>query len=200
MKKYKQYLLPVLVVVFFVLGLFAVSLSVKQRQTLRNKAANTSGIGSVSLVPVTATHNIGDLFPVTLKFNTGGASISSIALRLIYRFTGATPELDATSITADNALLSTGDWTFPVKTITKSNGMVTIDFSGVNTNTAGYSSTTDTNLATINFRVNSLPSINPVILSFDATQSKMITKSGFKDILGQPNSGSYTIVSPTPTP
>ncbi len=215
-KKYKKYLTPVLVVIFFLVGLVVILFSIKQIQTVKNKAAVSNGIGRISLVPVSATHYIGDLFPVSIKFNTGGASISSIAMRLVYRFTGNPPELNVTDsggsgsnqIFPNSALISTGDWTFPIRSVTRAGGNVTIDFSAINTSTAGFSSTSDVDLGTIYFKVNRAIASNPLALTFDTTRTKMITKSNSTDILRFPVDGSFTILSsiasptasPIPTP
>lgn len=202
-KSLKKYFFPLLIVTFFVVGMTAIILSINKTQNFRNKAVNFSGIGSVAIDPITASHYVGDLFPVTIKFNTGGASISSIALRLVYRFTGTTAPLvvsdqngnPSNQIYPSSALLSTGNWTFPVKSVKTAGGAVTIDFSAINTSQAGYSTTGQTNLATIYFKVAHVdPTYDHISLAFDSTFSKMLTKaSPAKDILNQPQVASYTL-------
>ena len=209
----KKYLLPILVITFLIVGLSVISVSIRQSQTLINKAHNQTTNGGVFLVPATATHFVGDLFPVNLQFNTGGQSISSIALRLIYRFTGTLPQLDVTDANGntsnqlfpDAALTSSGNWTFPVKTVTRDSaaGTVTIDLAAINTSTSGFTSSNTnnpTNLATIYFKANQPVSSNPLVVSFDAAQSKMISKTTNANILALPTTGQYTIIAPTPSP
>jgi hypothetical protein len=202
LSKFKKYLLPISAIAFLFVGFLTVFISLKQTQFIKNKAATPNGIGTISLVPITATHYTNDLFPMSIKFNTGGALISSVVMRLVYRFTGTTPELEVTDSSGNvsnqiypaNNLTSTGDWAFPIKSVTRTNGTVTIDFSAIDTNTAGFSSTTDTDLGTIFFKVNRAATTNPVTVSFDTSQSKMLSKGTGADILSILNNANYTLL------
>jgi hypothetical protein len=205
----KKIFLPVVVIIVLIIGLLAAVLLSGQQATIRNKAAVTGGIGKIGLNPSTITKYVGDSFPVNITMNTGGASISSISMRITYPYTGTgAPQLDVVDSTGvvssqifpDSALTSTGDWAFPVKSVTRAGGLVTIDFAAINNNIAGYSNTTNTNLATIYFKVNAAASSNPIALTFDTSNSKMLTKSNPADILGIPTNASYTIIADTAAP
>ncbi|HWA51608.1 MAG TPA: fibronectin type III domain-containing protein [Patescibacteria group bacterium] len=204
----KKYLLPVLIIVFLIFGLLGAFLLSQKQTFLNNHAETASGTGTISLSPATVTHYVGETFPVNVKFNTGGSSIAGISFRITYPYSGTTPQLDvvdsngnqSNQIFPDSTLVSTGDWAFAVKTVTRASNTVTIDFSALDTNIAGYSNNTDTNLATIYFKVSAAAATNPIVLSFDATQSFMQTKSNTTDILKVPTNGSFTIIADTTAP
>lgn len=158
-------------------------------------SGTTPGVGEF-IFPATATIPIGTTpTPIQVKVNTGGVAISSLSFRLNY----SSPTLEALSISPDATLVSSADWAFPVKTVTTSGGVVTIDFAGVNSSVTGFTSSTDVNLATINFKANSIPATNPVVLSFDATKTSILSKASPPvEILQMPTNLSYTIVAACP--
>lgn len=159
-------------------------------------SGTTPGVGKLLFVPAVTTLNPGQTTTTQVKINTGGTAVSSLSFRLSYPYTGTTPELDAIDITPNNPSTSPDDWAFPVKTITRSGGVVTIDFAAINSNVAGFTSSTDVILATINFKANSIPTTNPVIISFDATKTSILSKASPPvEILQMPTSLSYTIAA-----
>jgi cell division septation protein DedD len=203
----KKNILPILIIIVVLFGMLVAVFLSRQQATLRNNAALPTGTGTITFNPASATHYVGDIFPVTLQVNTASSSITSVAFRVSYPYTTSTPELDVvdelgnpvTQITADPALVSSQDWSFPVKSITRSGGIITLDFAAINTNIAGFSSNSPITFATIYFKVNRSAS-SPVTLTFDQSLSKMMTKSNTTDILKTPTNPIYTILSPTPTP
>ncbi len=160
-------------------------------------SGTTSGVGKF-VFPATATIPVGETpTPVQVKLNTGNVPVSSLSFRLNY----SSSALETINIVPDITLAGSADWAFPVKTITRSDGVVTIDFAAINSNIAGFTSSTDTILATINFKANSIPITNPVILSFDATKTSILSKASPPvEILQTPTSLSYTIVAAAPLP
>ena len=103
-------------------------------------------------------------------------------------------------ISANPALLSTGDWSFPIRSVTRAGRIITIDFAAINTSPAGYSNNNDTDLATINFKVNRAATTNPLTLTFDGANTQMLTKSGPTDILAFPQNATYTLITDTTPP
>ncbi|MBI3443144.1 hypothetical protein HY008_00570 [Candidatus Woesebacteria bacterium] len=183
----------------------------RQTQEIREEAAVPAGEARVSMAPATATHPVGETFPVSISFTTQNIPISAIAVRITYSYTGTAPEVTASNIEVSPALTQTGDWSCPVKTITPVAGKVQIDLACVNLSTQGYIASSDTLLATFNLTGNQVPVINPVVLTFDRDQSIITRKTDAQDILLIPTStGSYTIASvggdgvpsstPSPTP
>ncbi|MFH1841128.1 MAG: hypothetical protein ABH807_03180 [Candidatus Shapirobacteria bacterium] len=187
---------------------------IKQRQEIRKQAASDSGTGTIRLDPAMITKHPGDFFDVAIKFKTGDtetATISSLTIRLTYPYTGATPELDivgpdgnpVNQITPNPSLMAGGDWSMPIKSVTRANNFVTIDIAALNTNIAGYRSINEATLTTLRFKINRATA-NPIILTFDTTESKMMTKTEpITDILKIPANATYTLTDaetpPTPT-
>ena len=205
---------PISRVIFALLVLLFVLVSigggiflVKQRQEIRKKAAVPEGEATVSLSPASGTYQVGQLFEVGIFFNTAGIPISAVAVRLTYPYSQTTPVLEASNLQISSSLLSGGDWSCPVKTITADGGEVKIDVACVNTSPAGFSTSTETLLASFHLQASQVPQINPTVLSFDPSQSIITRKENGQDVLLIPTStGSYTIaggqtptVSPTPT-
>ncbi len=155
----------------------------------------------IRLAPASDVKGIGTIFPVEIKFTTGagGKKISSVTGRLTYTFSGGSPELEVVdaagnvaSKISQNASLDSGDWDFPVNNVTRSGGKVTLELAAVNTSTSGFSGTEEMSLATIYFKGVATPALNPVEVSFDMTDTKMLTKEDPpQDILESATGGSY---------
>lgn len=198
-------ILAILLILFIVASIPITVYLVRQRQELRRRAAVPEGEATVSLTPETGTYQINQPFTISILFNTANIPISAIAIRITYSYSGTTPEVEASGIEINPTLLTTGDWSCPVKTVTPSGGTVKIDIACVNTSIAGYSNSTDTLLATFDLVANQIPATNPITLSFDPSQSIITRKADGTDILLIPSStGVYTIAgageaSPTPT-
>lgn len=178
---------------------------VKQRQEVREKASVPGGQASVSVAPTTGNYSVGQTFPVSVSFNTAGIAISGISIRLTYTYSENTTPINVSDLGVNPELLGTGDWTCPIRTVTPQAGTVKIDVACLNTNVAGYSNTANTLFATFNLQASAIPQTNPVVLSFDSTESKITRKDNGEDTLMTPQStGTYTISqaggTPTPTP
>lgn len=198
----RKYLLTILIIILLVAGVVVGLLLVQQRQIFNQKASTPTGTATVSLQPSQASFQRSVANPVSVYFNTKGISISGITVRLTFSNLG----VSASGIQVSSNLLTSGDWTCPVKSITSSGSTGQIDIACLNTSTAGYSNSTDTLLATFNLTASAVPLVNPLIVSFDPTQTVITQKSDATDIALTPTStGSYTIVdtlsgSPTATP
>lgn len=174
----------------------------------RNLTPTSVTIGAVDepvifLAPAADVKGLNTVFPVEIKFTTGagGKKISSVTGRLTYTFSGGSPELEVVDASGNvankisqNASLDSGDWDFPVNSVSRSGGEVTIDLAAVNTSTSGYSSASETTLATIYFKGIRAPASNPVEVAFDSAETKMLTKEDPPvNILTKMQGGSYFI-------
>ena len=174
----------------------------------RNLTPTTVTIGAVDeplirLAPASDVKALNTIFPVDINFTTGagGKKISSVTARLTYDFTGGSPELDVVDASGNVAskisqstILDSGDWDFPVNSVSRSAGKVTIDLAAVNTSTSGFASSSETTLATIYFKGTSAPASNPVEVTFSTTDTKMLTKEDPPvNILTKMQGGSYFI-------
>jgi hypothetical protein len=170
-----------------------------------------SSEGEIFINPNLTTKSPGDIWTSTLRFRTGGnpgaQAISGISIRLTYPYSGVTPELDVVdgagsptnSITPDPVLVASQDWAFSVNSVSRQNNIVMIDFAAVNTSITGFTSSSLVELATINFKANSIPSGGQVVVAFDMTETKMMTKLNPTNILKTPGSAFYTIEESTGT-
>ena len=198
--------LTVLLIIAVATGGFITGLILlRQEQDIREKAAVPGGEVTVLLSPSSGTYNVGSAFKSSISFNTANISVSGIAIRLSYPYSGVTPELVIDSIDVNPTLLSSGDWTCPTKTFNLEGGKVVIDIACGNYSASGYSSGSgDTLFADIMFRVDRVPVQSPVVVSFDPNLSIITRKSNGQDILLIPAStGAYTIPGsavPTNTP
>lgn len=207
----KKYFIPTLILFVTLVGLTtALQLSSRQ-QEVRKQAAVSGGAGKITISPSATTKYPGQVFPVSINFNTGSSAdaVSSISLLITYPYSGTTPELDivdasgnqVNQITPNPSLTGSGDWAFPFKNVTRANGRVTIELAAINQNIAGYKSSTDVALASFYLKANRAPSSSPITVTFDTTQSKMMTKTDPpRDILDYPPSASYTIQNDTVSP
>lgn len=202
----KKIVVSLLVIVVAIGGFVAGLILLRQRQELREQAAVPGGQAETSLFPETGTFDVGDTFPVSIYFNTANIAISGISVRLIYPYSGATPEFVASNIEINSVFLSSGDWTCPTRNVSAQAGTVNIDIACANISAAGFASSTDTLLATFDFTVERVPAIDPVIVRFDPSQSVITQKSDGQDVLLVPTStGTYSVsgvaptASPTPT-
>jgi hypothetical protein len=197
----KKYWWLILVFILTSSSLLASLVLLQQRQEIRKEAAVPApqGQATVSISPESGTYQVGETIPVNVFFNTKGVTISAVALRITYPYSGSSPKVVPANILINQALLNTGDWSCPIKTISSEGGIVKIDIACANVNPAGYSNNTDTLLASFNLGIQDIPTPNPVVLSFDQNLSVFTSKSDNKDVLLAPTSrGTYAIAS-TPT-
>lgn len=197
----------ILIILIVLIGLAGIGVGVylvQQQQDIRDEAAVPGGISEVFVTPSTKTAQAGDTFPVDISFSTGGETISAIAIQLQYSYTGAQPPVEVTDIAVNSDLTSTSEWSFPVKKIEDLGGQIQIRIAAINLSTTGYSSSTDTKVATLNLKANAPGTIT---MEFDPQESKITQKTTAEDILLIPvSTGVYTVngevggPADTPTP
>lgn len=206
----------ILAVLILAGGVYAGLLLVRQQQDLREKAAVPGGQARVSLFPTSGSFNVSDTLPVSVYFNTSGVAISSVKLRLTYPFSGTSPEVSASNIEINQIIEGSGNWNCPTKSVTTEGQNIAIDIACANVSASGFSTSTDTLLATFKLTVNQIPQANPFSLRFDPSQSIITQKSNGQDILNIPdtqtgeatftvNQSSTTVTpsiteTPSPTP
>lgn len=190
-----------LILLFLVVGIPISVFLALQQQDIRQRASVSEGQATVSLSPTSGSFAVGESIPVTVSFNTGGAAISAIAIRITYTSPEVTVDPASIQISAASGF-STGNC--PVKTVATEGSQVKIDLACVDISAAGNTTTTNTPLATFTLVAGSIPATNPVVLTFDPIQSIMTKKADAQDTLLTPTStGSYTIAqaqNPTATP
>lgn len=187
-------ILPLILSSFLSINIF--SFSVKD-----SLAAVSGGAGVIQLSPETSSLDVGSSLDVSVNFDTGGEAISGISVRLEHE--ASEWDLDSFEINPD---LLTGGWSCPIQPYeTLSGGTILIDFACLYVSPSGYTSSGSTQLLTLTFQATSSPSPNPVLISFNNTETVMTRKSDAQDVLGIPSSsGTYTVntsstASPTPT-
>lgn len=196
----KKIIISLLVILVSGGGIIAGLVLVRQKQELREKAAVPGGQAEVSLFPTTGSFDVGDTFPVSVYFNTANIAISGVSVRLTYSYFGATPEFVASNIEINSVLLSSGDWTCPTRNVTAEAGKANIDIACANISAAGFSTSSDTLLATFDFAVERTPAVDPVVVRFDPSMSVITQKSDGQDILLIPTStGEYSVAGVTAT-
>jgi hypothetical protein len=127
-------------------------------------------------------------------FNTGGVSISGVAIKLTYKYSEPSAPVDIQNIAVSSGLLGTGVWNCPVTQFSASAGVGTVEVSCFVTSTTGYSTEVDTQLFTFDMIAGSVPEFNPVELSFEPTESVIATKDTGEDVLLIPSStGSFLV-------
>lgn len=203
----KSILASLLAIIILAGGIVAGVFLVRQQQELREKAAVPGGQARVSLFPTSGSFKVGDSLPVSVYFNTSGVSISSIKLRLLYPFTGTSPEISASDIEINQVIEKSGNWNCPTKSVTTEGQNIAIDIACANISATGFSTNSDTLLATFDLTVNSIPQTNPFSLRFDPSQSIITQKSNGQDILNIPNNETGVAIftvslpdGPTPIP
>src|SRR5258708_7679427 len=198
----KNVVIGVLIIAILGVGLVVGILLVNQQAVFKQKAASSTGTATVSIMPAQSSFERNTSYPISNYFNTKSTSISGVSVRILFSNLGVT----AANIQIGSNLLSDGNWSCPVKSISSSGSTSQIDINCVTAADAGFSSTTDMLLATFNLTATEVPIQNPLIVSFDAQNSTVTQKSSGQDILLTPvSTGSYTITdtiaqSPTPTP
>ncbi len=191
----KKVFIGLLSVLVLIGGLGTTVFLVKQNQDTRSRASTPGGQTTVSLSPASGSLDIGTAKTMTISFNPNNIPISAVAVRLQYSYSGSSPEVTAGGIQINQALLGTGDWTCPVKTVTPDAGKVKIDIACANTTTNGFTATSDTPLATFTLTANQALSGN-LTVSFDPQESIITKKDDGTDVLLTPASrGSYTIAA-----
>ncbi len=203
----KSVIASILGIVILAGGVVAGVMLMRQQQELREKAAVPGGQARVSLFPTSGSFNIGDNLPVSIYFNTSGVAISSVRLRLIYPFTGTSPEITASDIEINQIIEKSGNWNCPTKSIATEGQNIAIEVACANIGATGYATSSDMLLASFKLTVNKIPQTNPFTLRFDPSMSIITQKSNGQDILNIPDTetatATFTVVipsGPSPTP
>lgn len=190
----KKVILTGLVTLLGVGGLITGAVLIRERQNLERSAAVPGGRAEVRILPAGGNFEVGETIPVSVYFNTDGVAVNGVSVRITYPYTSGTPEIVTSDLEINPTLLSSGNWSCPTKTIQEDFNVVNIDISCADISASGFSTSTDTLLATFNLDVNSAPSANPFVVKFDTSKSVITQKSDGQDILGIPDStGSYTV-------
>lgn len=198
----RKFVIGFLVLAILGVGVFVGLLLVQQQQIFKQKAAVPTGTATVSIQPAQASFQRNTPNTISIYFNTAGTLVSGVSVRLTFSNLGVT----ASSIQISPDLLSSGNWSCPIKSISSQGSTGQVDISCINTAEAGYSTQTDTFLASFSLTATQVPVVNPLIVGFDTQQSIITKKSDGSDILLTPQStGSYTITdiiaqSPTASP
>lgn len=194
----KKIIVALLLILIVAGGAVAGLFLIRERQEIEEEAAVPTGVAEASIFPTSGSFDVGDTFPVSIYFNTANNPISAVAIQLVYPFSGGTPEITASNIEINSALLSTGTWTCPVQEVTEEGTEVNINIVCAENSAFGFSANSDTLLATLDLTVNRAPSTSPLVIRFDPSKSVITHKNTGEDILLVPQSeGSYDIAGAT---
>ena len=154
--------------------------------------------GKIGLSPNVAALQTGTPTAVNVTFNTGNVAISS--LQVVATFPVTNGDLQAT--VQPNSTLTNNGWTFAINKVTASGSTTTISLMALNVGGSGYSTNTNTTLATISFTANS--AFTGKVVTLSQSQTEMLKKSDASDMAGSLTNGTYTatgstINTPTPT-
>jgi len=204
--KKKLIIFGLIALLIIVAGATAGIILTRQQQLIEQEASVPSGTAKITLTPDTKTIAVGESFQTKVYFDTAGTKISAISAQLEYPFTGDTPPIVVENITINPTLATDSMWDLPIKNTSTVDDTVLIKIAGFSSSIEGYSTVGQMELATITFKGASAGS---VLVSFNATESKVTQKTDGADILMVPQgNGSYTVTgsqatatpSPTPSP
>ena len=196
----KKILLTILVILVGIGGFAAGLYLLRQNQELREFASVPDGVAEVSILPASGSFDVGDTIVSEVYFHTANIAINGIAVSIEYPFSGVTPEVSVSNITVNPTLLAGGDWNCPTSSASESGGVVNIEIACAIISSSGFTSGTDTLLATVEFQVNRDPATNPVVMRFNQGESRITALANGQDILLVPlGTGSYTIGEAVPT-
>jgi len=204
-KPNKKFLIVgIVALLIIVAGSVSGVLLTRQQQLIEQEASVPTGTAKVTLTPDTKSVAVGESFQTKVYFDTAGTKISAISVQIEYPFTGDTPPLTVDNITINSTLAADSMWDFPVKNTSVVDNIVLVKIAGFSSSIDGYSTSGQMEFATITFKG---ASAGTVLVSFNATESKITKKTDGADMLLTPQStGSYTVTgssstaTPTPTP
>lgn len=193
------------VVVLVIIGLLASILLSGRNQDVRKDASVAGGTTVVTISPPAQTLQTNGSTTVSVSFNTNGSEISGIAARLSFPGPTAATGIAASNVVVNPTLLSdpSVDFSCPVKSASVAGGVTTVDVGCVVLGTQGYVSNTSTELFTFTVTARGVANTNPVVITFDPTNTVITDKATGQDIAAIPTgSTSITIdgVAATPTP
>lgn len=194
----KKIIVAFLIIAVAIGGFVAGLVLLRQRQDLREEASVPGGQAQVSITPETGTYNVGDTIETSVFFNPANISISGVAVKILYPFTGATPEISVQNITISSTLLSSGDWSCPTQETQQEGSNIIINIACGNISASGFTSNSNVLLANVTLQVNRELQTSPLVVRFDPADSVITRKSDNQDILLIPTStGSYTVGTTT---
>jgi len=190
----KKVLVALLIIAVAIGGFVAGLFLLRERQEIREEASTPTGTTTVSISPETGSYDVGDTVNASVYFNPKGVVINGVAVRLVYPFSGSTPEVTVSSIEVNSSFSASADWTCPTQNFTPSGDTVIIDIACANTSSGGFTANADTLLANIELKVEREPQASPFVIRFDSARSVITRKSDNQDVLLVPtSSGNYTV-------
>lgn len=204
----KKIILALLITAVSIGGFVTGLILLGQDQDVGRQAAVPGGQATVSISPSSGNYDVGDTIQTSVSFNTAGIAVSGVAVRLIYPFTGSSPEVTVEEIEINPSFTNSSDWTCPTKDASQQSGNVIIEVACANTSSSGFQTSADVLLATMTLSVERQPETVPFTIRFDDSLSIITQQSTGEDILLTPSStGTYSIggsgqatATPTITP
>ena len=192
----KRGIVTAMIVILGVIGMVVGVYLLQQRTNLRQKAAVEGGSATISFEPATNTYAVGQTIPLQIKFNTGDIAIKGVQVRLNYPV-GENPAAvmvaDADIVLNDTIFGTTG-WVCSTVNSRVVQQKMEINIVCGSTSFSGHSTNNQNQLlATVNMHVNSVPSVNPLQVTFVPSQT-IFTDMDNNDILGIPQTvGNFTV-------
>lgn len=153
----------------------------QQKQGIDNSKQATKRDAAIG-VSATGVVNGKKSVPMKVSFDGRSETISGVALRLVYEYSG-NDTVKVSSLQIDPQLLASKGWSCPVRTAVSAANKVTVDLSCINTSITGYSSTGPTQLATFDL-VNESGVFGPEVkMNIDQSVSAITRKSDGKNVL-----------------
>jgi hypothetical protein len=200
----KKIVIGILIILVLLGGAAAGYFLVQRNQDIEEKASVPGGEATVEVSPATGSFDVGETINAQVYFNTAGIAVSGVVVSLKYQYSGSNPEINVQSVTVAPQIATSPDWSCPTQGFDTDGTNVNIEIGCGNTSAQGFSSTTNTLLATVTLVVNQTPAINPTVLRFDEAESRISRRSDDQDVLLIPTStGSYSIggaIQPTAVP
>ncbi|OGM27224.1 hypothetical protein A2962_01785 [Candidatus Woesebacteria bacterium RIFCSPLOWO2_01_FULL_39_61] len=194
----RKIIVAFLIIAVAIGGFVAGLVLLRQRQDLREEASVPGGQAQVSITPETGNFDVGDTIETSVFFNPANIAISGVAVKILYPFTGTTPEISVQNITISSTLLSSGDWSCPTQETQQEGSNVVINIACGNISASGFTANSNVLLANVTLQVNRELQTSPIVVRFDPADSVITRKSDNQDILLIPTStGSYTIGTAT---
>src|SRR5258708_12529514 len=103
----KKLVVTIVIILILIAGLGVGVLLVQQSQIFHEKASVPTGQTTVSISPATGTYNLGQIYPISIYFNTAGIPIPAIAVRLTYPYSEPIPAIIPPGVPPPPPLLST---------------------------------------------------------------------------------------------
>ena len=156
----------------------------KKAQTSRI-ITQTAGPATFYMAAPSSTTRVGEIFPIDIKVQAEGMTLSAIATRVNYKYESnlafepkdADLKKDGIQLKVNSDLAGKG-WVFPINQvyIDSKEKLLTIDLAAVNLSPEGFKVDKDITLATIDVLV--VASSPRLALAFDSGETKLLTKGG----------------------